>query len=351
MGRKEIPVTDRTIAQQYRLHHVRMFHTSGLSQRAYCRLPYTPTRNTLAAWLKAYADQGPQALLSRKPKRCPHNRTTLQDEAIILEFVKLRPAPGALTIANELRGRIAVGHTGVHGVLTRHGLNKRRDRQEWTRVQWGQIVTKTELQTARERAKTRHFDVSYPGECWGQDTFLVGRIKGIGAVYHNLAVDLASSYAVVKLYTARNAHNACDFVEHHLVPKAKNLGIHRLLQDNGTEFTAARWRDDQGRCNHPFHQLAKRLHIRLNFIKPRHPWTNGCCERLHQTLLHEFYQPAMCRKIYTSLEELEYDLQLFMHWYNFQRTHQGHRLKGRRPADVYLSGKTPSPHRHFNIAL
>ena len=343
-------MTDRSIAQQHRLHHMRTFVHSGISQRAYCPQPYTPCRTTLAKWLQACRRGGPNALLSGVPKPCPHNRTCLQDEVLILEYLKLNPGHGAQRIANELRSRICVGHNGVHGVLKRHGLNHRRDRQEWARVQLGQIVTKTELETARQKAKTRHFHVSYPGECWGTDTFLVGRIKGIGPVYHQVALDLASSYAVVRLYTARNAQNACDFLEHHLVPKAKNLGVHRLLQDNGTEFTAARWKDEQGWCNHAYHQLARRLGIPLTFIKPGHAWTNGACERLHQTLLREFYHPSMCKKIYSSLDELEYDLQLFMQWYNFKRTHQGYRLKGKTPAEVYLNGKTPSPNLTLNLA-
>jgi len=343
-------MTDRSIAQRYRLYHVKMFRRSGMSQRAYCRQPETPTRKTLRKWLLAYDRDGADALATRVPKRCPHNRTPLHDEAIILDHVKHNPGHGAQRIANELRDRISVGHTGVHGVLKRHGLTKRKDRQEWSRVQFGQIVTKSELETARERAKTRHFNVFYPGECWGQDTFLVGRLKGIGPVYHYLAIDIASSYAIAGLYTARNAENACDFLENHLVPKAKNLGVHRLLQDNGTEYTAARWKSPDGACNHPYHKAAERLGIKLTFIKPRHPWTNGSCERLHQTLLREFYQPMMCRKVYSSLEELDYDLQLYLHYYNYRRTHQGHRLKGRTPAEVYLSGKTPSENFTFAVA-
>ncbi|NCO35491.1 MAG: hypothetical protein AUJ92_09105 [Armatimonadetes bacterium CG2_30_59_28] len=171
----------------------------------------------------------------------------------------------------------------------------------------------------------------------------------LGRVYHHLAVDLRSSYAVIKLYTARNAANAIDFLQNHLLAKAKNLGIHRLLQDNGTEFTAARWKDEHGHCNHIFHERAGQLGIPLTFIQPGHAWTNGSCERLHQTLLHEFYIPAMSRKIYNSLEELEYDLQLFLYWYNHQRTHQGYRLKGKTPAQVYFSGLSPQPGLLFKV--
>jgi len=343
-------MTDSDLAVEYRVYHIEQFRASGLSQRAYCAQRGTPSRKTLRRWLALYDTGGGEALRTRTPVRRPHNRTSPQDEAIILDYVKDNPAHGPQRIANELAGAISVGHTGVYGVLKRHGLNKRKARLEWARVQHGQVVTLCELQTARHKAKSRHIEVTYPGELWGVDTFLIGRIKGVGKVYHCLAVDLASGFAIAMVCLARNAKNACEFLRNHLVPKARGLGVHRLLLDNGTEFTAARWRDAQGRANHPFHRLAERLGIKLTFIKPNHPWTNGACERLHQTLLHEFYQPAFCRKVYQSLEELDYDLQLFLHWYNYSRTHQGHRLRGRVPAEVYLSGKTPVEDFVFKVA-
>ncbi len=322
-----------------------------MSQRAYCRQPSCPSRYSLAKYLRAFRSGGIAALASRPPRRCPANRTKPHDESVILDYVTQHPGHGPQRIANELQDRIDVGHNGVYGVLRRNGINRRNARQEWARIKLGQIVTRNELQTAREKAKTRHVKVTYPGELWGLDTFLVGRIKNIGAVYHHLAVDLASSYAVAWICTSRKARPACRFLREQLVPKAKNLGVHRLLLDNGTEFTSAKWRDrHSGRSNHPFENLAAKLGIRLTFIRPRHAWTNGACERLHQTLLHEFYIPAFSRKIYTDLEELNYELQLFLQWYNHSRSHQGRRLKGRCPAEVYLSGVTPDPKTCFRIA-
>lgn len=335
-------MTDATMAQRFRLAHVLAFRSSGLSQRAYCRRPGTPSRGKLREYLARWAQAGEAGLHSSTPPRCAWNRTPADDEARILEHVRAHPADGPQTIAWKLRGQLTVGHNGVHGVLTRRGLQRRRAREEWSRVELGEVVTKSELETARERAKTRHVEVTYPGELWGQDTFLIGRLKGIGVIYHHLAVDIASSYAIARLYTGRTAENALDFLDRHLVPKA-SVGVHSLLQDNGTEFTAARWRDAQGHSNHPFERRARELGIRTKFIRPGHAWTNGSCERLHQTLLHEFYIPALCRKLYTAIEDLDYELQLYLAWYNHQRPHQGFRLRGKTPAEVYFSGKTKHP--------
>jgi len=328
------------MAQRFRQHHVQLFQESSLSQRQYCSFPGSVHRNTLRKYLQRFRAGGESALLSLRPQRCPANQTGLEDEAVILDYVKQHPGHSAQRIANELSRGIRVGHNGVHGVLTRHGIGRRPAREEWARKQLGEVVTLSEIETARQKAKTRNLEVSFPGELWGQDTFLIGRLKGIGKIYHYLAVDIASSYAIATIYTDRTAQNACDFLNQHLVPKSKNLGVYRLLQDNGTEYTAARWRNDKGASHHPFEHLANELGIKLTFIKPAHPWTNGSCERLHQTLLHEFYIPALCSKQYTSVEELNYDLQLFLHWYNYQRTHMGRRLQGKIPAQVYLSGKT-----------
>lgn len=328
------------MAALHRQEHVEAFRRSGLSQRAFARR-CGHARTSLRRWIARYDPGRPAALRRRHPRWNPHNRTAARDEQAILAHITDHPAHGPQRIADELAHTLGVGRTGVYGVLRRHGLNRRPARLEWARVQHGRIITKSELETARQRAKSRHVAVTYPGELWGVDTFLIGRIKGVGPIYHYLAVDLASGFLIVALYAARRARWACHFLEHHLVPKARGLGVHRLLLDNGTEFTAARWKGPGGSCNHRFHRLADRLGIRLTFIKPKHPWTNGACERAHQTLLHEFYQPAFCRKVYMSVEELAYDLALFLQDYNHRRPHRGRHCRGRTPTTVYQSGKTP----------
>ena len=37
--------------------------------------------------------------------------------------------------------------------------------------------------------------------------------------------------------------------------------------------------------------------------------TNGICERFHKTVLQEFYQVAFRKRLYTSLEQLQADLE------------------------------------------
>ena len=50
--------------------------------------------------------------------------------------------------------------------------------------------------------------------------------------------------------------------------------------------------------------------------KMHHPQTNDICERFHITILQEFYQVTFRRKIYLSIEQLQRDLDVWLHDYN-----------------------------------
>ena len=61
------------------------------------------------------------------------------------------------------------------------------------------------------------------------------------------------------------------------------------------------------------------------------PQTNGLVERLHKTMLNEFYRLTFRKKIYTSLGELPPDLDEWLRYYNEERVHQGRWCYGRTP--------------------
>jgi hypothetical protein len=70
------------------------------------------------------------------------------------------------------------------------------------------------------------------------------------------------------------------------------------------------------------------------------PQTNGICERFHKTILQEFYQVTLRKKIYVSIEDLQTDLDSWLNYYNNERTHQGKMCCSRTPMDTLLDGKT-----------
>ena len=74
--------------------------------------------------------------------------------------------------------------------------------------------------------------------------------------------------------------------------------------------------------------------------KVKSPQTNGICERFHKTILNEFYQVALRKKIYQTIDELQVDLDQWLIKYNTQRTHQGKMCCGRTPMETLIDGKS-----------
>ena len=70
--------------------------------------------------------------------------------------------------------------------------------------------------------------------------------------------------------------------------------------------------------------------------RARSPQTNGICERFHKTMLAEFYQVALRKKLYRSLDELQADLDAWMQDYNLKRTHQGRWCYGKTPMQTFV---------------
>jgi len=69
------------------------------------------------------------------------------------------------------------------------------------------------------------------------------------------------------------------------------------------------------------------------------PQTNGICERFHKTILNEFYQITLRKKLYSSLEDQQKELDEWMNYYNNEQTHQGKMCCGRTPIETLVDGK------------
>ena len=84
--------------------------------------------------------------------------------------------------------------------------------------------------------------------------------------------------------------------------------------------------------------LWKTLIILRFKIKAKSPQTNGICERFNRTVQNEFYAIAFRKKIYTSIEQLQADLDAWMNSYNTQRTHSGKYCFGKTPMQTFIEG-------------
>ena len=59
---------------------------------------------------------------------------------------------------------------------------------------------------------------------------------------------------------------------------------------------------------------------------------------MNRTLLDECFCIGGRTKWYATPEELQADLEAFLVFYNFARSHQGYRLGGRTPAEALFDG-------------
>jgi len=175
----------------------------------------------------------------------------------------------------------------------------------------GLVLTEAQviaLEKAREENDVHgEIETQHPGYLGSQDSFYVGTLKGVGRVYQQTFVDTYSKVAQCKLYTMKTALTAADMLNDRVIPFYEEQGVPllRILTDRGAEF---RGRTDE----HEYQLFLAMADIDHTKTKARSPQTNGICERFHKTVLQEFYQVAFRKRIYTSIEQLQLDLDIWL---------------------------------------
>ena len=302
------------------------------------------SRDTFYRYKSAMEEGGVEALLD-KSRRGPNvkNRVDERIEEAVVGLAVENPALGQVRVSNELRKRgLSISPGGVRGVWQRHKLERFKLRLvalEKKAAEEGWVLSEAQL-AALEKKKHQEeaageIETAHPGYLGSQDTFYVGTIKGVGRVYQQTFVDTYSKLAFAKLYTMKTPITAADLLNDRVLPffEEHQMGLLRILTDRGTEFC--------GKPEHHDYQLYLAIqNIDHTRTKTRSPQTNGICERFHKTVLQEFYQIAFRKKLYTTLEALQKDLDEWMDRYNRERTHQGKMCCGRTPMQTFLDAKT-----------
>jgi len=91
---------------------------------------------------------------------------------------------------------------------------------------------------------------------------------------------------------------------------------------------------------HPYQIFLEFNEIKHRRTKVAMPRTNGFVERFNRTVLDEFFRETFRNTFYGSVEELQQDLDQWLHYYNYQRPHRGYRNMGRRPIETVEQGKS-----------
>jgi transposase InsO family protein len=273
-------------------------------------------------------------------KANPKNRVDEEIEKHVIDYGIENPAFGHLRASNELRKQgVFISPSGIRSVWLRHDMETMQKRLKIVdgKQSAGMILTEQQLQ-ALERKKQDdeacgEIETHHPGYLGSQDTFYVGNLKGVGRIYQQTFVDTYSKVAHAKLYVTKRPIAAADLLNDRVIPFFETNGIFllRILTDRGTEYCGIQDKHD--------YQLFLAIHaVEHTKTKARHPQTNGICERFHKTILNEFYQTAFRTKIYSSIDQLQADLDMWVMNYNLERTHQGKHCNGRTPMETFLDG-------------
>lgn len=301
------------------------------------------SRDSFYRFKKLYENGGEEALREiSKKKPIIKNRVPEHVERAVVELAIENPALGQLRASQELLQRgIVVSSGGVRSIWLRHELEtmkKRLKALEAKSAQEGTVLTEEQI-AALEKMKSQkeahgEIETHHPGYLGSQDTYFVGTMKGVGRIYQQTFIDTYSRVAQAKLYVEKTAITAADMLNDRVLPffDEHSIDLLRILTDRGTEYC--------GKVeNHSYQLYLAMEDIDHSKTKANHPQTNGICERFHKTMKQEFYDIAFRKKIYTSLEELQIDVDHWIAKYNEQRPHSGKHCYGKTPMQTFREAK------------
>ncbi len=257
------------------------------------------SRKTLYQWIGKYKEGGINALVSGKtgPKSGKTwNRTKPETEAFILDLMRSNPESNIYDLSLMLPERHRVAPCTIFRIYQRQyqlSVPARMQRKKPT------------LYIKERVGQEIQMDCSFP---WGYGTKIVS--------YD--CVDDRSRFALARIYERHTQDNAIAFL-HHIIERAPFI-IRAVRTDCGrewsTRFSLA--------C-----ALAGIEHIKN---EPYHPEHNGKVEKFHDIYKQRCFYTHLSP--YASLDEHNFIVWQWLHWYNYEKTHSGLGMDRRTPAAV-----------------
>jgi transposase InsO family protein len=323
--REPITVTPAEIIYHRRVRVLAHAKESG-NVAATCRT-FGVSRTSFYEWRGVAEQYGLEALMPkerRQPQMANATPTWIVNELLTLAVTE--PTLGCRQYADRFddRGQ-RIGKSTVQDILVRHGLGRRHQRV----ARAAALAALTSGLVTEAAADDRLFGFCHwaarPGDLVAVDSFYIGNLKGVGKVYQLTAIDTATRWAIVMIVLGvPNGATTARFLAH-VIGRYRRLGItvRAVLSDNGPEYIARTFTDALA---------AKQLdHQR---IPARSPNYNAVCERFQGTALQECWRPAFHRRRFTSIRQLQAEIDTWLVDYNNRRRNHGDFMRGRTPRQV-----------------
>jgi len=139
--------------------------------------------------------------------------------------------------------------------------------------------------------------------------------------------------ALAKLYDRKTPLVAADPLKDRVIAFFDDhaIALQRVPTERGTQYCGAPER-------HEYELYLAVENVDHSRTEVKSAQTNGIVERLHRTVLNEFYRAAFGRKIYVIIERLQAGLDGWLKEYkesNELRPHQGRRCYGKTPLRTF----------------
>ena len=201
---------------------------------------------------------------SHTPHRLQTTLTPAQEAvAVALRKTLLVSLDDLLAVVREFLNPHA-SRSGLDRCLRRHGVGNLRD-----------------LQAKEARPKHSAFKAYEPGYIHIDVKYLPQMADETSRRYLFVAIDRATRWVFIRIFTAKTAANARRFLRD--LERSCPIRIRTILTDNGKEFTDRLFglRKRAATGEHEFDTLCAALEIEHRLTPPKSPQTNGMVERFN----------------------------------------------------------------------
>jgi transposase-like protein len=273
---------------------------------------YRLNPKTIAKWRKSEVSEDRRS----GPKK-PKSALSEREQQVICEVRRVTQfSLDDLFIA--LEGKIpTLTRSNLHRCLVRHGLN----------------VLPKDPEKKTEKQKFKEYEVGYVHV---DITQIV--LSGGQKFYLFVGICRVSKYAYVELHDNMTKETACVFLKNLI--GACSFKIHRILTDNGAQFTYALLAEHLKPKDkiHPFDKMCEENNIIHKLTKFKHPWTNGQVEIFNKTIKNA----TVKQYHYDDIDQLKQHLMAYLMVHNYQKKLKS--LKFQTPYDFLLLSYQNQPH-------